>query len=185
MNALDVDSDTVFREHAIRAIEELLKDHPIGDNPKIPLKRSQVSGLKQIANNQPEKVLDFAKHQKEKLEKKRADLGKKFEGSKDEPIINHQVNFWDLVIRLCGEEAKATGWSLHHLAEVRAPVDCRPGDKPRPNDPVGERDAWKQRKKRAEEWHDTRRAEFYPAFFQRFCVHYIFATIQGRQAQES
>lgn len=166
MVEVDVLADTVFRDEAVRAIDEFTGEH------ECPVRRSQIEGLRQITINQHGEVRAFADHQRKKAERRQQGLNPT---SKKSAELGHVIAFWDLIVRLCGSANTPTGqWSLHRFAEEQSPADCRVGNKPHGSAPPEEHRAFREAKQRSDSWHKRRMAEDYPAFFQRFCAHYLY-----------
>ena len=172
---LDILADTVFRDEAAKAVDAFVHEHDC------PVKRAQIAGLRQIAANEPARLLEFGKHQREKAARRleatrRDDKRAEFEG---------QIAFWDLVSRLCGASGGGeTSWSLSKLAEEQAPADCRGVHRPPGNAPAEEHRAYREAKARADAWQAQRKAEDYPVFYQRFCAHYLYRLSQYHQPDE-
>jgi len=159
---VDVLADTEFRDQAVRALDDFTHDRgcPVG--------RTQIEGLRQIASNQPGKVLVFVDRQRKKAERRQQVSDKSGQ-------LGVEIAFWDLIVRLCGSiNTPKDQWSLYWLAEDRSPADCRPGKRPHPSAPPEERRAYNAAKEKSGSWHKRRLSEDYPAFFQRFCAHYLY-----------
>jgi hypothetical protein len=170
----DVLADTVLRDEAAQALGEFAREHgcPVG--------RSQVEGLRQVAANQPGELRPFADHQREKAARRQQGVNP---NSEKYARLGREVAFWDLVVRLCGSTSTPPGrWSLQRLAEEMAPVDCRAGQRPHGSAPPEEHRAYREARQRAEAWRKARLAADYPAFFQRFCAHYLY--LLGKQESD-
>jgi hypothetical protein len=151
---LDIAADTVFRDEAVGALERFAGEHGC------PVRRTQIEGLRQVAFNQPGGVRDFADHQRKKAERRQ---------------FGDEIAFWDLIVRVCGSvNSPASQWSLHRFADEQMPADCRVGKKPHPSAPPDQHRAHREAKQRSDSWYRKRVAEDYPAFFQRFCAHYLY-----------
>lgn len=174
MVELDVLADTVFRDEAAKAVDAFVSRHVC------PVERAQIAGLRQIAANEPGKVLDFAKHQRDKA-------AKKLEGTKNEQKrarLDGEVAFWDLVSRLCGTSGTGPAhWSLASLAEETASPDCRVGKKPHGSAPAEEHKRYNDARDRLAKWRKLRQSEDYPVFFARFCAHYLYRMSQQPQEE--
>ena len=149
MTELDVLSDTVYRKKAMEVLQR----------SALPVSTTQIKGLRQIAQHQPRQVQSFAEHQKTRADKKRR---------------SEEGAFWQLVIALCSDNAAQGDWSLHkeaesdmpaHLKNIPDRTDCKTlEERTQRNQRVSERRAW------LEKWN----ADHIPAFFQRFCTHYLY-----------
>jgi hypothetical protein len=158
---MDLLSDTTFRDQAIRALEAFRNKHDLV------VKRSQIEGLRQLAVNEPSKVLVFAKHQRERAERRNE--------QRHSPRLDQEIAFWKLVEEICGTTATSTApWSLKKFAQAEAPDDCHVPPKPPGSAPSELHKAFREAKERARRWEEQRIAEDYPAFFQRFCAHYVY-----------
>lgn len=162
MADFDILADTVLQDEAVRALEYFASQH------SCVVRRSQISGLRQIAANEPDKLLGFADTQRERAQKR-------LERASN-PKREAEVAFWDLVKQLCGADTRGNseGWSLKQLAETLAPPDCRVGKKPHGSAPAVEHAAHREAKGRAEEWKRRRTVEDTPVYFQHFCAHYLY-----------
>jgi hypothetical protein len=157
---MDLLSDTLFREQAVRALEAFQQQHDLV------IKRSQIEGLRQIAVNEPGKVLEFAKHQRTRAE----DRNKQ----RHSPKLDQEIAFWKLVEDICGTTTTSpVTWSLMKFAQETAPEGCQVS-RPHGSAPAEQHKAYREAKERARLWGDRRIAEDYPAFFQRFCAHYLY-----------
>jgi hypothetical protein len=163
---LDVLADTEFRDQAVRALDEFIQAHGC------PVRRAQIQGLRQIAFNQPREVPDFADHQRKKAERRLEGLNP---NSDRAARLTDEIAFWDLIVHLSGSANTPAGrWSLYRLAEDQAPADCRVGKRPHGSASPEEHRAYREARQKSDTWHKQRVAEDYPAFFQRFCAHYLY-----------
>jgi hypothetical protein len=163
---VDVLADTEFRDRAINALDEFTHEHGC------PVHRTQIQQLRQIAFNQPGEVPGFADHQRKKAEKRRQ--GSNPNSDKAARLV-HEIAFWNLIVHLCGSANTPAGrWSLYRLAEEQSPADCHVGKKPHGSASPEERRAYQEAKQKSDAWQKQRVAEDYPAFFQRFCAHYLY-----------
>ena len=64
-NLVDLLSDTVYREQAVKRLDCLL-----GASEKFPVQKAQLYGLRQIARQEPTKVRTFANCQRERAKRK-------------------------------------------------------------------------------------------------------------------
>ncbi len=171
--ALVVDGELGRR--AIQAVDEYLKEY--GDTEyraerDWPISRSQIAGLRQIAATEPSKVASFASHQQKKVEK-RLEQTRREERQRE---LEAQIAFWKMVKGLCEGKPPRAPWSLAQECDQAMPPELReelssPDAKPS----AQERTARKQTRRLREHWQDAWRREIYPAFFGRFCVHYLYA----------
>lgn len=165
MSELDVISDTTFAEQAAQAVDALVKDHD-----SCPVRRAQISGLRQIAVNQFGQVKDFAKKQQERAQK-RVENG----GRNPSPSILAEIEFWKTVVRLCDGKPPRCTWSLQMEAEAALPDELR--IEPVPKGTQLTKEQQNQRRVTKEEnrqWMLDWKERHYPAFFQRFCAHYLY-----------
>lgn len=155
--SLDVLADTVLREHAISAVERYFEEFTDAKRP-VPVKRSQIEGLRQIAANQPGRLEDFAKKQREKAHKR---------------FHTNEAEFWNLVLRLIGRAgAGMQAWSIPDAMEL--PGHLQVPSKPQSGASMIELQANNEAKKKLNAWREERMAELAPVFFQRFCAHYLY-----------
>lgn len=108
-------SDTVYRDQAREQLDALLAN--------IPVKRTQLYGLRQIARQQPLQVKNFAEHQRKRAERKNR---------------QSEVQFWQLVERLCDSR---DGWSVRVEGTRHAPPGLREETKRRQRE---WRDGWEK-----------------------------------------
>lgn len=156
MTELDVLSDTVYRRKATEVLQR----------SDLPVSTTQIKGLRQIAQHQPSQVQSFAQHQKTRADKKEK---------------GDESAFWQLVIDLCNDNATQSDWSLHkeaesdmpaHLKNIPDRADCKTlEERTQRNRRVSERRAW------LEKWN----ADHIPAFFQRFCTHYLYLQARNQR----
>ena len=154
MRLLDLLSDTVYRDQAVKRLHPLLQDVN-----KFPVEASQIHGLREIARQQPAKVSEFAGHQKNRAEK----LEKQTE-----------VDFWDLVMNLC--DSSSSDWSVLKEGHAHLPEELREANIPaRQSDMTQEERTHRNTlKKRQREWlHQWTNAHI-PVFFQRFCTQCLY-----------
>lgn len=164
MMLVDRLSDTTYREQAVEQLDQLLDS--MGT---FPVKVTQIYGLRQIARQQPEKVEDFASHQRERAERK---LKNASESAK--PKLKDEIAFWELVDKLCGDSA--SNWSLQKEGYCYLPEKLREENIPArrkgmTHDEQRHRNELRScQRKWLEEWKN----EHIPAFFERFCTHSIY-----------
>ncbi len=153
MTSLDLLSDTVYREQAIRQLDDLL-----GECRKFPVQKTQLYGLRQIARQEPRKVRKFAIHQRDRAKRK---------SEQDE------VEFWTCVDKLCD---LSSPWSVPTEGLKHAPEELREENIPEkikgmaPAERTHRNELIAQRKK----WLDQWARDHIPAFFERFCTHALY-----------
>ena len=151
MKCVDLLSDTTYREQAIKQVDALLNS---GGN--LPVERSQIYGLRQIARQQPRKVKTFAEHQKERAQKR--DRGA-------------EVDFWELVSNCCDS---TQGWSVQEEGKKYLPKELKeipPKQKGMTHDQRRHRN---ELLRRCREWIEQWDNDHIPAFFERFCTHALY-----------
>ena len=148
MTQLDLLSDTVYRDQAVRMLHPLLQNVN-----KFPVEASQIHGLRQIARQQPTKVSEFARHQKERAEK----LEKQIE-----------VDFWDLVMNLC--DSSTSDWSIRKEGHAHLPEELYEENIPekRPGMTPEEQTQRSELRKRQRDWLHQWANEHIPGFFSTF-----------------
>ena len=164
MTLVDLLSDTVYRQQAIRQLHQLLRN----DN-QFPVKPAQIHGLRQIARQDPERVKDFATHQRQRAERKceTASLNA-------QQRLEFEIEFWTLIANLCN--GTTVDWSMIQERDSRIPANLqnRPEMSRRERREIGER-----RKEWCERWDN----EHIPAFFERFCTHCLFCIAKAEMGQ--
>ena len=173
MTRLDLLSDTTYRDRAEEKLDQLLCD-----TEKFPVARSQIHGLRQIARQQPAKVSEFARHQRERAERKR-EIASEEKKSGFDP----EINFWDLVVRLC--DVSTSDWSVLKEGHAHLPGALREENIPekRPGMMPEERTRRNELKERQRDWLNQWINEHIPVFFQRFCTQCLYrkAIMEMRQ----
>lgn len=154
MSIVDLLSDTTYRQQAVRQLHRLL-----GNAGEFPVESTQIYGLRQIARQQPDKVLKFAEHQGERAEK----LQKQAE-----------VDFWYLVAKLCNPSV--SDWSVYTEGHNYLPEDIREENIPpkQPGMTPKERQHLNTLRKRQKECLNQWANEHIPAFFERFCTQCLY-----------
>ena len=160
MTNLDLLSDTVYREQAVRQLDDLL-----GTCETFPVRKTQIYGLRQIARQEPGKVEEFARRQ-----------GKRAEGEQKQA----EIEFWDLVRRLCDSTSP---WSVLTEGLEHAPAELRDENIPTRNKGMtpAERTRRNQLKARRREWLAQWTGAHVPAFFERFCTHALYRLEMSRE----
>lgn len=164
MPSIQVLSDTTYSTRAAEAVDTLVK------TCGCPVRRSQVAGLRQIANNQPGSVKEFAEKQRQRARKRMENASQNVQLK-----IQNEIEFWKCVANLCDGRPPNAAWSLQHEAEAALSnhfnVEPLPAGTNLTREQQAERAATK---KRQQNWLSEWRNEHYPVFFQHFCVHYLY-----------
>jgi hypothetical protein len=165
MPELDVEIDTDLRERAARAVEEF-----VGANG-IPVSRAQLTGLMQVAANEPGLLSRFAGNQKERAQRRATPMK---EGDRKAQLLA-EAAFWDLVKLLCEGKGARCPWSLVQAREAALP-ESRRLEKLPPGTALsaGEREKRDRKKKELEEWERAWDLGHYTGFFRHFCAHYLY-----------
>ena len=163
MTDLDLLSDTVYREQAAEQLDDLLDTCG-----KFLVQKTQLYGLRQIARQEPGSVGKFARHQRERAERKLEQASK---GGK--PRLQADIDFWTLVERLCDSPSS---WSLRTEGLEHIPEELRDENIPSVNKGMAqaERTRRNQIKSRQREWLAKWIEDHAPAFFERFCSHALY-----------
>ena len=167
MTILDLLSDTTYRNQAVKALHPL--EQSANELKKFPVETSQIHGLSEIARQQPARVSEFARHQKERAERKR-----EIASEEKKPDFDPEINFWDLVVRL--SEGSTSDWSVRKEGHDRLPEELREENIPekRPGMIPQEQTHRNQLRKRQREWLNRWTNEHIPVFFQRFCTQCLY-----------
>ena len=156
MNPVDILSDTVYRDQATRNLDRMFKEWQ-----RIPVARTQLYGLREIARNQPSEVAKYARHQRHRAEAKG-------------PMHQDETDFWRLVHDIC--ERPAPDWSV--AGEGRAHLPSELQDESLPVQRKGmsheERRCRNRLKVEQRNWLHKWKMAHVPAFFQRFCAHALY-----------
>jgi hypothetical protein len=132
-----------------------------------PVQRAQVSGLRQIAGNEPKLLKPFADKQKERAQKRHQETQR--------DSFDSEARFWDLVGGLSSGTAPRFPWSLEQMIAQALPEELR-----EPKLPPGAKLSAADQKERAQKkaardlWLNRLRLSLYPAFFQHFCAEYLY-----------
>jgi hypothetical protein len=173
MTLLDLLSDTTYRDRAVREL------HPLVQNAReFPVETSQIHGLRQIARQQPARVSEFARHQKERAERKY-----EIASETTKLKLEAEIAFWTLVINLCG--ASTSDWSVLKEGRDRLPEELREENIPEKQSGMTpeERTRRNELKERQRDWLNQWINEHIPVFFQRFCTQCLYrkAIMEMRQ----
>ena len=168
MTLVDLLSDTVYRQQAVKQLHELLD----GAN-EFPVKSTQIYGLRQIARQEPEEVGGFAIHQGQRAQS------------------STEVNFWTLVANFCGD--LPDHWSVRKVGRDYLPEEFRdenlrkvPGENQHETRQNQQHN--NKLRKGQREWFEKWENEHVPAFFERFCTHCLYCIAKaemGELASES
>ena len=164
MTLVDLLSDTVYRQQAVRQLHQLLDGAD-----EFPVEPTQIHGLRQIARQEPERVKDFADHQRKRAERKRETAS-----VNAQQRLEFEIEFWTLVVNLCN--GTTSDWSVIQERDSRIPADLqnRPDMSRRERKEIGEhRDEW------CERWN----SEHIPAFFERFYTHCLYCIAKAEMEQ--
>ncbi len=165
MTCVDLLSDTTYPQQAVKQLHQLLSNAS-----EFPVESSQIYGLRQIARQQPDKVLDFARHQSDRAEK-----------------LNHQaeVGFWELVAKLCNPSTSE--WSVYTEGRTYLPEDIRDEHIPQrqPGMTQEEQRNRNELRTRQRKWLDQWANEHIPAFFERFCTQCLYRKAMIEMSQSN
>ena len=161
MTCVDLLSDTTYCEQAAKQLDQLL-----GNSNEFPVKRTQIYGLRQIARQQPGKVGDFAKHQRERARR------------------NQENDFWTLVDNLCSRPP--SNWSVLKEGDSHLPEKLR-----EENIPAHRQGMTREEQKRRTElkncqqkWLTQWENKHIPVFFERFCTYALYRHGMAENSQE-
>ncbi len=171
---LDIEVDTELGQRAIDEVTRYLRDNAAGHYSKEdgwPVARAQIAGLRQIAANEPTKVGEFAEHQRVKTQGK-------LNATKNEDRqhkLRAEITFWERIRGLCEGQPPKFPWSLNQARDQALPADLQ-DDKYLPGAQLTNEQhaSRKDKRERRERWQRQWMMEHYAAFFQRFCVHYLY-----------
>ena len=173
MTKLDLLSDTVYREQAVKQLDDLL-----GIGEKFPVQKTQVYGLLQIARQEPGKVHEFARHQRFRAEHKleRASTSRRYG-------LKAEIEFWNLVDKLC---VSSSSWSVLSAGLEYAPAELRDENIPVRTKGMtpAERTRRKEIKEQQREWLAQWTKEHVPTFFERFCTHALYRLEMSRKMKK-
>lgn len=172
MTNLDLLSDTIYREQAVRQLDKLLDGCGT-----FPVKKTQIYGLRQIARQEPGKVGEFARHQRGRAERKQEQVSER-----GRPGLQAEIDFWTLVDRLCDSPSP---WSVLTEGLEHAPAELRDENIPARNKGMtpAERSHRNQLKAGRREWLARWTEDHVPAFFERFCTHALYRLEMPRETE--
>lgn len=173
MTTVDLLSDTVYRDQACDQLDKLLEDVSA-----LPVQRSQIYGLRQIARQQPLQVTEFAEHQRGRADRKKESAGKNAQLR-----LESEIKLWTLVKRLCDSTAD---WSVHAEAQHYLPDRLRDENIPvnRPGMTSEERRARNQLRGQQSKWLTEWKASHIPSLFERFCTHALYRMAESETNRE-
>ncbi|GIW82518.1 MAG: hypothetical protein KatS3mg105_4325 [Gemmatales bacterium] len=170
----DIAADTELGRHAIDAVEKFVQANAAEFYQREDdwlIARSQISGLRQIAVYEPTKVGEFAQHQQKKSE----DKLQRTRNEEKRRELEAEIEFWELVRRLCEGKPPKCPWSLIQARDQALPDELREEKQPPGTKLTKEQQAArKEKRERRERWQRQWEREHYAAFFQRFCSHYLY-----------
>lgn len=174
MPDIDIAADTDLGQRAIEAMEGYLKSNAAQSYRRAEdwlIARSQIAGLRQIAANEPTKLGEFVEHQRAKAVA-RLEKTKQEERRKD---LEAQIAFWELVRGLCEGKGQKFPWSLTQARDQALPASLH-DDKYAPGAQLTreQQAARKEKGERRKRWQQDWELANYSAFFQRFCIHYLY-----------
>ena len=175
MTCVDLLSDTIYREQAVKQLHQLL-----GNGNPLPVEPAQIYGLRQIARQQPSKVKDFAEHQSGRAQRKY----ERTSGTAQQKL-QYEIDFWALVANLCSNAS--SDWSVLDEGHSHLPEDIREENIP-PRSVCKTQEQRRERnelKKRQRDWLDQWANEHIPAFFERFCTHCLYHRAMTEMHQSS
>ncbi|MDW8078427.1 MAG: hypothetical protein RMJ16_06015 [Thermoguttaceae bacterium] len=168
MDAWDVLNDLEIHDEAVKAAQSFVEEHlhqmEFAKDSEWPIKRAQLNGLRELAEKEPSKIADFARHQKEKSAK-----------SQDKDCAEA---FWDCVEKLL--QGRQRDWSLAKAREEARPKDWVNVAKAGKLTPEEER----ARRQKNEQWDKEWNREVVPAFFRTFCIEIIYQLQKRTKAEK-
>jgi hypothetical protein len=174
MLEIDIAADTELGQRAIEAVQQYIRHNGEASYQgadEWPIARSQISGLRQIALNEPRQVAAFAEHQRQKAEAKHKTTTKEERRSE----LEAEIAFWDLIKQLCDGKPPKVPWSLTQARDAALPAELQEEKQPPGAKLTKEQqEARKQKREARERWLRQWESEHYPVFFQRFCAHYLY-----------
>lgn len=169
-------SDTTYPREAVKQLDTLLGDR----NAPFPVKSAQIHGLRQIARQQPDKVQEFARKQRTRVERKRETAS-----ANTVSKLDAEIAFWTLVDNLCS--SSTSPWSVEKEAQAYLPMELRDENIParQPGMTQEERRQRNQRKKQQQTWLEEHwTPEHIPAFFERFCTEALYRIGMAANSEE-
>lgn len=182
MTLVDLLSDTIYRQQAVKQLHQLL-----GRANQFPVESTQIYGLRQIARQEPERIRDFATHQGQRAQSR---YGAEDEKSNPRAEVlqkwETEINFWTLVANFCGDSPDR--WSVKKEGRSYLPQELRNDNLREVQGPTRqERERIRQHnnrlKREQREWLEKWDNEHIPAFFERFCTHCLFCIAKAEMGQ--
>jgi hypothetical protein len=171
---IDIAADVELGQRAIEAVDRYVREHAVGpfrEEKDWPISRGQIAGLRQIAVNEPAKVGEFAEHQRTKVQAK-LDTTANEERQRE---LKAEIAFWELTRGLCEGKPPKFSWSLTQARDQALPADLHDEKQPPGSQLTKEQQAArKEKRERRERWQRQWEQDHYAAFFQRFCIHYLY-----------
>lgn len=171
MTVLDQLSDTVYREQAVKQLDDLLRNCET-----FPVDKTQLYGLRQIARQEPDKVGTFARHQRERAERKLEQVSER-----GRPKLQAEVNFWTLVDKFCNTSSQ---WSVLAEGLAHAPAELRNIPAKYKGMAQAERTHHNKIKAEQRKWLAQWTNDHVPAFFERFCSHALYCRATSQKTKE-
>jgi hypothetical protein len=185
MLEVHIAADTELGERAIQAVELYVRQHADSSYrtpDDWPVHRSQIMGLRQIALNEPLQVSSFAEKQRQKAEARLETMT----NEKKRQELESEIAFWELIKNLCEGKPPKVPWSLSQAREQALPAELQEEKQPSGAKLTKEQqEARKQQREERERWLRQWALDHYPAFFQRFCAHYLYTLARRTPAQRS
>lgn len=182
MTLVDLLSDTVYRQQAVKHLHQLL-----GSDKQFPVEPTQIYGLRQIARQEPERIGNFAIRQGQRAQS-RYDAEDNKSNPKAEVLRKWEteINFWTLVANFCGYSPDC--WSVETEGRAYLPEELHnqnlrevPGATPQETQQNQQHNNRIRRDQR--EWLVEWDKEHIPAFFERFCTHCLFCIAKAEMGQ--
>lgn len=175
MRCVGLLSDTTYPREAVKQLDRMLGDR----NAPFPVKSAQIYGLRQIARQQPDKVQEFARKQRTRVERKRETAS-----ANTQSKLDAEFAFWTLVDNLCS--SSTSPWSVLKEARVHLPVELRDENIPAKQSgmTLEERRLRNQLREQQRTWIARWTVEHIPAFFERFCTEALYRIGMADNSEE-
>ena len=174
MTCVDLLSDTTYRQQAVEQLDQLL-----GNSNEFPVKATQIYGLRQIARQQPGRVGGFARHQRERAQRKYENASERAR-----PALKAEIEFWTLVANLCSRPP--SNWSVLKEGDSHLPEKLREKNIPAHRQGM----THEEQKRRTElkncqqKWLTQWKNKHIPVFFERFCTYALYRHGMAENSQE-
>jgi hypothetical protein len=171
---LDNAADGQLGHKAVEAVrfylEQLGHGKCANNNDDFPVTRTQISGLLQIARNEPGKIAYFAEKQRAKVE---ARLQSR---NRPDQLLVAQRDFWNLVYQVCTGRITFPNfnWSLPAERDKAMPGELLGTEQHTGKTAPEQAGAKKRVQEERQRWQHQWDQQHYPIFFQRFCSHYVY-----------